>query len=634
MREVYKYFFFFLFYTCYNYYIIKGREVMNFIINKSVYLVILSIIYIFTLSVIYFSKRRMNNYENKIYKTMLVSCFIGLLLQWIFTFLAFNSHIYPTIIINTISKASLVQFVFFMVSMLKYMLVISNPKKEVFIINLSTIFLAILSVIICSLNISYSVNFTESIAYSYGTSVIFTYIIAIFITFLLLTTLIFKRKNISKRKTAPLYLFIMLAFIISFVQIRYPELNLMIIAEAFLCFLMYFTIENPDMAMLDEVDAARKEAIKANKAKTNFLASISKDIRNPLTAIVGLSEDVKANSNQLSPAINDDLTDIIAASNRVLEIVGNVLDITNIEQSRMDIENVSYNFNKEVMEVVRIWQSKVPSEVELRVNFANNIPYELIGDKVHIKQVIDNLLSNAIKNTTKGFVGLEVKCENVNNTSHLMIIVSDSGKGIETDKIATLFNSYDNMDDEDVLSENSSGVGLSVTKRLIDMMNGSIDVKSEVGKGSMFIIQLPQLIQTMSKPVDPTLNENNYVNNFGFRKILIVDDNKVNIKVAERALARYGFEIESVLSGTECLEKVKTKKYDLIFLDIMMPGMNGEQTLVELSKIDNFDTPVVALTADAVEGAREKYLAEGFDGYLAKPFSREQIDEKLREVLK
>ena len=118
------------------------------------------------------------------------------------------------------------------------------------------------------------------------------------------------------------------------------------------------------------------------------------------------------------------------------------------------------------------------------------------------------------------------------------------------------------------------------------------------------------------------------------QKILIVDDNKVNIKVAERALARYGFEIESVLSGTECLEKVRTKKYDLIFLDIMMPGMNGEQTLVELSKMDNFDTPVVALTADAVEGAREKYLSEGFDGYLAKPFSREQIDEKLREVLK
>ena len=273
--------------------------------------------------------------------------------------------------------------------------------------------------------------------------------------------------------------------------------------------------------------------------------------------------------------------------------------------------------------------------IEFKTNFAEDIPYELIGDKVHVKEIVNNLLSNAVKYTDEGEINFNIKCINKNKTCSLIISVQDTGRGIKSESITRLFDKFDRLDVERNTTIEGTGLGLAITKKLVDMMGGSINVNSTYGKGSIFVVTLNQKIGQMEKPVTKETKSKKAVKNIDYtnKKILVVDDNQLNIKVAERALSDLNVKIDTCLSGKEAIAMVKKEKYDIILLDIMMPEMNGEETLVELKKIKDFDIPVIALTADAVQGAKEKYLDEGFNSYIAKPFTRDQIKEKLDKVL-
>ena len=267
------------------------------------------------------------------------------------------------------------------------------------------------------------------------------------------------------------------------------------------------------------------------------------------------------------------------------------------------------------------------------MNIAEDLPYELIGDKVHIKEIVNNLLTNAIKYTEQGEINLNVRCVNKGDLTNLIISVQDTGRGIKAENINRLFTKFDRLDVERNTTTEGTGLGLAITKRLVEMMNGTINVQSQFGKGSIFVVNIPQKIKTLTAPLTSKEIDEDVIidiDNYDHKKILIVDDNTLNIKVARRALQDFNFEIEDVLSGKECLDKVNSGiKYDLILMDIMMPEMSGETTFKKLKEINGFNTPVIALTADAVAGAEEHYKGEGFVDYIAKPFKREQIKEKL-----
>ena len=222
-----------------------------------------------------------------------------------------------------------------------------------------------------------------------------------------------------------------------------------------------------------------------------------------------------------------------------------------------------------------------------------------------------------------------------------MISVQDTGRGIKAENITKLFNKFERLDVERNTTTEGTGLGLAITKLLVEMMGGTINVQSSFGQGSIFMVNIPQKIgkmidtnQQLSSPsvvveAKPSVNNSNYSN----KKILIVDDSVLNIKIATKALSSWNFNIEECSSGMECIEKIKTgNHYDLILMDIMMPEMSGETTLKQLKEITNFNTPVIALTADAMSGSREKYIAEGFADYLAKPFTRDQIAEKINLI--
>ena len=310
----------------------------------------------------------------------------------------------------------------------------------------------------------------------------------------------------------------------------------------------------------------------------------------------------------------------------------------------MEIVEGTYNFKEEIANMCKVTQTRIGEKnVMFNLSIADDIPYELIGDKGKVKEIVNNLLTNAIKYTDQGQINLNIKCINdtSKNVSNLIISCQDTGKGIKADHINRLFTKFDRLNVERNTTTEGTGLGLAITKALIEMMGGKINVQSQFGQGSIFVVQIPQKISKLVKPMSEkdlsdTLTKMKQIEtivSYGNKKVLIVDDNKLNIKVASRSLKDFNFELDECYDGKECLDKINSgNSYDLILMDIMMPNMNGEQAIAELRKIPTFKTPVIALTADAVAGAREKYISEGFIDYISKPFSKDQIKEKLDVV--
>ena len=471
-----------------------------------------------------------------------------------------------------------------------------------------------------------------------GSAVILTFGLAFINLIIALVIALLNIKKYDKRYNAIYYIIPLLFFLGLFVMFH-PQFNIYDLILSLLCYLMYFTIENPDVKLISNLELAKESAEKANRAKSDFLSSMSHEIRTPLNAIVGLSQDILLYKDKLPNEVLEDADDIVSASNTLLEIVGNILDINKIESEKMEIIEKPYDLKKEINELVRVSTTRIGEKpIDFKLDMAVDLPYQLIGDKTHVKGIINNLLTNAIKYTDSGTINLNIKCVNRGDTCNLIISVMDTGKGIKEEDITKLFTKFERLDIEKNSTTEGTGLGLAITKRLVEMMNGKINVQSTYGEGSLFVVQLPQKIGrqeelTPTEMINTKLIMERLKGEFVGKRILIVDDNNLNIKVAKKALADFNFIIEEALNGEDAINLIKSgKNYDLILMDIMMPNMSGSTALKKLKEINGFNTPTIALTADAIAGAEEKYLSEGFVDYISKPFSKEQIEEKLRKV--
>ena len=605
------------------------------------YLIMLSfaqLIYTFLLSIVFFSKERINKKENNIYSYLLIETVALLSFGIILYFMMKSSSYTMKMIMNKLylffNLLWTYLFTLYILSTL-YSEKLFNSKSST-IRNILIGFFQFILIMVLPLNFTINDN---GAMFAYGISTIVTYFLSFIYVIILIYVLLSKIKFAKQSKYIPLYLFFVLGTFCTIIQAINPALFLVVPLEALLTAVMYFTIENPDAKMIEQLNKARDEAVKANQAKTDFLSSMSHEIRTPLNAICGFSNSLLENDG-VSDDTKGDVKNIIMASDTLLELVNGILDISKIEANKLEIIDSVYSFKKMYEELILLTKARIGEKpIEFKHSYDESIPEFLYGDGIRVKQVIINLLTNSAKYTKDGYIDFRINSIQKNNIIRLIISVEDSGIGIKKESIDKLFTKFERLGVEKQTTTEGTGLGLAITKKLVEMMGGKIVVQSIYGKGSIFTISLDQRMLTneeLTKVMKEkeTEEKTDEIIDASGKNILVVDDNMLNLKVAERLLKAYKCNITLVSSGSECLDKVSNNKYDLILLDDMMPRMSGTETLQKLKEIETFNTPVVALTANAITGMKEEYINRGFNDYLSKPIIKEDLNRVMKKYLK
>lgn len=389
----------------------------------------------------------------------------------------------------------------------------------------------------------------------------------------------------------------------------------------------------------------------ANESKSKFLATMSHEIRTPLNAILGIA-DIELLNEKLPNTTQESLGKLQTAAYSLLGLINDILDLSKIEMGKIEVAPDEYNVMSLINDVAQLNMVRLEKkDVKFYMSVSPDMPENLYGDELRVKQIFNNILSNAFKYTDKGTVNMEIYSEEVpgqKDKIYFVFCVEDSGQGMKPDDVAALFEEYRRFNNEENQGTEGTGLGMSITKSLVQLMNGDIDVQSEYGVGSTFTIRLQQKLvddlligeerakelQNFNYAMDRTLRKKNVVyNNMEYARVLIVDDVDTNLFVARGLLNPYKLQIDTVTNGPDAIERVLSGAgYDIVFMDQMMPEMDGIETTARIRET-GYTKPIVALTANAISGNAETLMQLGFDGFLSKPIDTEKMDVVLKKFI-
>lgn len=590
-------------------------------INTTIFLTIISFFYSVLLMIAYFSKDKIKTLENKVYSKLIIINFIGIILELLCTIFAGYAKDY-LVFYTILNKLFLVELTIWCSVFSVYVFLISSKKEKnelKLYLKKVSIFHIVIDVItmflIFVLPVQFNINDLGYVMYSYGPSVNIVFISSTLYIILMFTCLIRNFKNIKSKKYLPIYVYMVIGVLVGIVQKLYPEILAFTSMEAFITVIMYFTIENPDKKLLEEIHTSKKIADAANEDKSMLIYNMMNEVKS-IASDINKSSEVILNSNNLEEN-RFFAREIISSNNKLYSMANNIYNIDVIDDINVKTVKNKYNIKLLLKEVIsknkELFEDK---DISFRFNIDSNLPNTLYGDSINLKNVLNTIIGNSYKYTDKGYVELSVNAIFKKDIVRLIIKIEDSGIGIKAEDLDKCLN-------KNTKDQNS----LYGARKTINIMGGNLLISSEYNKGTIVTIILDQKIYTNNKD-----NYDNYVNN---KKILIIDDNNSSIKLISKILDKHNILYDSSNLGKEALDRIrKGDKYDLILLDEDMPYMNGINVMNKLNKIKGFDTKVILLTKNSNIIYDDIYKDSGFCDYIIKPIDKDDLMNKMNKYLK
>ena len=587
-------------------------------INSTIFFTISSLLYSSLLMIAYFSKDRIKTPENKIYSRLIIINFIGIILEIFCTI--FAGYAKENIIFYTIlNKLFLIGLIVWGAVFGSYVFLISSAKKNEEelkkymknVLRLYITLIIIIAILVAVLPVYFNYR-NNYVMYSYGPAVDVVYS-GIFITiFLTIICLIKNFKNIISKKYLPIYAYLFVGTIITFIQKMMPELLLAITMDTFITVIMYFTIENPDKKLLQEIHASKKMADEANEEKSMLIYNMMGEIKD-------IAKDINISSNNILDSNNIEenkyyAREIISSNNKLYNMSDKIYNIDKIELNKIKTVKTKYNIKLLLKEIVSMYKTKIETKnIEFRINIDNNLPVSLYGDSINLKKALSTIIDSSYNNTKEGFIELSVNTIIKHDVCRLIIKIEDSSIGIKTEEI------------EEVNTEGN----IYNAKKLIAALGGTLLLTSRYNEGTVVTIILDQKINITNKK-----EKKDYTKYLDNKKILLVDDNESSLKLINKILTKYHIKVETTNLGKKALDKIrKGSKYDLILLDEEMPYMNGEEVLKKLKEIKGFNTKVLLLTKNNNIEYTEEYKENNFDDYILKPIDKNTLIEKINTLV-
>ena len=607
---------------------------------------------IFTLLVLvmYLSKKKFKTVSNNIFLFMLAQDIILLILEFVYIFSMYAELDggFTLLPVKPLCYIYILGSILFFTMLIMYIWSVwkdnkkeAPTKKE---LTYMGILMGVIDIVMFTISLSLELEYptTKSNLYIFGGTAVSTlYILGIFVLLVMLVGIITRAQEMAKQLRYPIYFCIMGLVIIVTIQIigdyNYNALSFL---YSLIVTTLYFTIESQDYKLVDDLEKKRVEAQIADRNQREFLANMSHEIRTPLNTILGFSNSLTEEEHINKEVIDRDVSMIHDASTTLLELINNILDISRIESGKEQIDEKEYKLDNLVFDINSVILAKIDKKVlDFKINVNNTIPSGYYGDYIKIYKILLCILNNALKYSNYGHVSLDIDGTKIDDEYfEFKFTVANEGHAMTTENFEVDFNDFVKTESGYNNVVDSTALGLILAKKLIEMLEGKIEFANKKGEGTKYFVTLKQKINDNNPVGDLYLEDHKNKELFHIdctgKKVLIVDDNNLNIKLGSKLLQAYNFDIDSATSGKECIEKVEKNKYDIIFLDHMMPEMDGIVTLKELKKISSNIPPVIALTANSYTGIKEKYIEEGFNDFLAKPISVKELNRIIYEVFK
>ena len=596
--------------------------------NKTL-LIIFSLIYMFGLIFLYFSKSRLNNKENKVYKIMLIVNVIGLILQLLCDYVSFKYDVVSKIFSSFVFKAYLVYFIVFVNLMLLYLIILVFNKYERLLIKCDTVITFIESWIVCMAPYSLYRNVKTKTYYTYGLAINISFIFSAIVCIFMFVVLIVNHKKISKTKSIPIYLLIFSGLISAAIQHTYPDILIITSMESCICFLMYFTIENPDLKMLEEVTKIKEITEKTNEDKSSFLYHVTDEMNLVLNNVK-----IKLNNinkmNDISE-IKHSLKEIDAIVDNSKKRVNATINISEMDSKELKVINNTYNIVNLLNGIVAYNRNKIKNNIDFRHDISNTIPDMLYGDSIKVKQIINSVIDNSIKNTSEGFIELRVSCIVKYDICRLIISVEDSGSGIDLVKQNKILSDNSELNVNEIKGKDDLIVNLKIVNKLINMIGGTLSIESLNNNGTIVNITLDQkIVQSDGSTLDEKLETyNKYMSD---KKIIgVISENKDNVKVIKQIGKKNNYKVESFEMTKTCLDKVRDgEAFDAIVIDEDMDKIDARSFLDKVRKVDSFKGKIFVITKKKNIQLKKELKDYGFDAILIEPLDKKDVEVNFK----